>query len=310
MNRTTRVAVTSRSFSRHPTLRAELMARYAQVTFNDAGMKLEKDQLVEFLRGHHKAITALERLDEYVLARLPELQVIGKYGVGLDMIDLAAMRRFGKRLGWTAGVNSRAVAEFALALIIMMLRKVPAANREVLVGGWRQHVGGLLSGRVVGVVGCGCVGKELIRLLHPFGCAVIANDIVEYPDFYRENGVQPATLDQLLGRADVVTLHVPLDSSTRQLLSAQRLQLLKPTALLINTARGGIVDETALKAALKHGLLAGAAFDVFAEEPPRDLELLQLPNFFVTPHIGGSADEAILSMGRAAIDGLENNCVP
>jgi phosphoglycerate dehydrogenase-like enzyme len=265
---------------------------------------------VEFLRGHQKAITALERLDEYVLSRLPEMEVISKYGVGLDMIDLVAMRRFGKRLGWTGGVNSRAVAELAVALMILMLRRVPAANRELLSGTWRQHIGGLLSGRVVGVVGCGCVGKELIGLLRSLECTVLANDLINYEDFYATAGVQPVELDDLLSRADVVSLHVPLDSSTRNLLSARRLKLMKPTSILINTARGGIVDEVALKAALVGGELAAAAFDVFAEEPPTDYELLKLPNFFATPHIGGSAEEAILRMGRAAIDGLENNRVP
>src|ERR1700678_3879499 len=125
-----RVAVCSRSFSRNPILRAELLARYGRVKFNDAGLALCGDSLVEFLQGHEKAITALEVLDEDVLSRLPELQVIGKYGVGLDMIDLAAMRAHGKRLGWTGGVNRRAVSELVIAFAIAMLRHVPAANRE------------------------------------------------------------------------------------------------------------------------------------------------------------------------------------
>lgn len=310
MNRTIKVAVTSRSFSRNPTLRGELLARYEKVTFNDAGVQLEGDGLVEFLRGHTKAITALERIDEHVLARLPDLEVIGKYGVGLDMIDLQAMRRFGKRLGWTAGVNRRSVAELVVAFAIMLLRHVPAANREVLSGTWRQHVGGLLSGRTVGIVGCGCVGKDLVTLLRPFGCRVLVYDIATYPDFYTANHIEAVELDELLRRADLVSLHVPLDDSTRNLLSAEKLQLMKPTAVLLNTARGGIVDEAALKAALLDGRLAAAAFDVFRVEPPEDTVLLHLPNFLATPHIGGSAQEAILQMGRAAIDGLDDHSIP
>jgi D-3-phosphoglycerate dehydrogenase len=310
MNRETRVAVTSRSFSRNQTLRSELLARYECVTFNDAGLQLEGDLLVEFLRGHQKAITALERIDDYVLARLPELEVIGKYGVGLDMIDLPALRRHGKRLGWTPGVNRRSVAELVVAFAIMMLRQVPFANREALSGRWRQHIGGLLSGRVFGVIGCGHVGKDLVGLLRPFGCTLIANDIVDHHEFYVRNDVESTNLDDLLRRADIVSLHVPLDMSTRNLLSEARLCLLKSTAILINTARGGIVDERALKSALTNGNLAAAAFDVFSQEPPGDLELLQLPNFFATPHIGGSAHEAILQMGRAAIEGLEAHAIP
>src|SRR5258708_4958774 len=150
MNDSVKVAVCSRSFSRNPILRAELLQRYQQVTFNDEGRELSGDSLVEFLRGHDKAITALEVVDASVLSRLPELKVIGKYGVGVDMIDLVAMRALGKRLGWTGGVNRRSVTELVLSFAIAMLRHVPSAYREVLAGGWRQHIGGYLTGRTVG----------------------------------------------------------------------------------------------------------------------------------------------------------------
>jgi phosphoglycerate dehydrogenase-like enzyme len=310
MNRTDRVAVCSRSFSRNAALRAALLERYEHVTFNDAGLSLEGDALVAFLKGHSKAITALETVDEQVLAQLPELQVIGKYGVGLDMIDLAAMRSHGKRLGWTGGVNRRSVAELVIAFAITMLRQVTVANREVLSGTWRQLVGGQLSGRTVGIVGCGHVGKEVVRLLKPFECKILAHDKVDYADFYREWDVQPTGLDTLLAQSDVVTLHLPLDASTRDILSSERLHAMRPGSVLINCARGGIVDEAALKQVLIDGPLSAAAFDVFAKEPPADRELLELPNFLATPHIGGSAAEAIFLMGMSAIDGLDVNDIP
>jgi len=306
VNRTHRVAVCSRSFSKHPVLRAELLARYEKVTFNHAGLSLHGDSLVDFLRGHDKAITALEVVDANVLSQLPELKTISKYGVGLDTIDQQAMRTYGKRLGWTPGVNRRSVAELVIAFAISMLRHIPASNREVVAGTWRQHVGGQLSGRTVGIVGCGNVGQEVVQLLRPFGCRILVNDIREYPAFYEEHSIEPVPLDSLLADADVVTLHVPLDETTRGLLHAGRLARMKPSAILINTARGTIVDEAALKRALKEGRIAAAAFDVFAAEPPQDNELLSLPNFLATPHIGGSADEAILAMGRAAIEQLED----
>ena len=310
MNDSVKVAVCSRSFSRNSILRAELLQRYQQVTFNDEGRELSGDSLVEFLRGHDKAITALEVFDASVLSRLPELKVIGKYGVGVDMIDLVAMRALGKRLGWTGGVNRRSVTELVLSFAIAMLRHVPAAHREVLAGGWRQHIGGYLTGRTVGIVGCGHIGKDLVLLLRAFECPILANDILDFPDFYAAHDVEAVNLDSLLRRSDVVTLHVPLNSSTRGMLDARRLALLKSTAVLINAARGGLVDEIALKGMLRDNRLAAAAFDVFAIEPPSDQELLSLPNFLVTPHIGGSAHEAILAMGRAAIRGLDENAVP
>lgn len=310
MNTTSKVAVCSRSFSRNTVLRAELLARYQRVTFNDAGIQLKGDGLVDFLKGHEKAIIALETVDEAVLSQLPELRVISKYGVGLDTIDMAAMRAHGKLLGWTGGVNRRAVSELVISSIIAMLRHVPAANREVVAGTWRQHVGGNLSGRTVGIIGCGHIGKDLTPLLRAFGCRILVNDIRAYPDFYAAHEVEPVSLETLLTRSDVVTLHVPLDNGTRGMLDARRLALLKPTAVLINAARGGLVDEAALKAMLRDGRLAAAAFDVFESEPPHDAELLALPNFLATPHIGGSSHEAILAMGRAAIAGLDENGVP
>lgn len=307
MNTVTKVAVCSRSFSRNPILRAELLSRYSDVTFNDKGLQLEGDSLIEFLKGHEKAIVALETINDLVLSQLPDLHVISKYGVGLDMIDMAAMSKFHKRLGWTGGVNRRSVSELVISFAISLLRHVPEAHREVLKGTWRQHVGGLLSGRTVGIIGCGYVGKDLVTLLKPFGCNIMVNDIQDYPDFYKKNDINPVGLDELLKKSDVITLHVPLDTSTRNMLDAQRLSLMKSTCVLINAARGGLVDEVALKNLLKENKVAAAGFDVFAIEPPQDYELLELPNFLVSPHIGGSAEEAILAMGQSAISGLDEN---
>ncbi|MCB2100609.1 MAG: phosphoglycerate dehydrogenase [Rhodobacterales bacterium] len=301
----TRVAVTSRSFSRHPVLRAELAARYPNVTFNDEGLSLKGDALADYLAGHDKAVIALETVDGPLLDRLPDLKVIAKYGVGLDMLDLDAMTARGVSLGWTGGVNKRSVTELVLSFAIALLRHVPAANAEVRSGTWRQHVGRQLTDRTVGIVGCGHVGKDLATVLRALGCRVLAHDIKDFPDFYAAQGVEPVGLEDLLRTADVVTLHLPLDASTRGILSADRLALLRPDAILINTARGGLVDEAMLKAMLLDGRLAGAAFDVFATEPPEDAALIALPNFLATPHIGGSAEEAILAMGRAAIAGLD-----
>ena len=155
------IAVTSRSFSSNHILREELLLNYQNVTFNDLGLKLEGDTLVEFLRGHNKAITALEKIDDTVLSQLPNLKVISKYGVGTDMIDMKALQKHGVKLGWTGGVNRRSVSELVISFTIALLRHVPASHREVLSGTWRQHVGGYLSGRTVGIIGC--QGSDLIE---------------------------------------------------------------------------------------------------------------------------------------------------
>jgi D-3-phosphoglycerate dehydrogenase len=306
----TRIAVASRSFSRHPVLRRELEARFTDSSFNETGATLSGPALIEFLRGHQRAILSLEVMDDAVFEAVPELRVIAKYGVGLDSIDLVAMRRHGIRLGWTGGVNRRSVAELVISFAIALLRLVPQANAELRGGDWRRHVGRQLSDCTVGIIGCGHVGKDLARLLHGFGCHVLAHDILDFPAFYREFGIEAVALEDLLRRSDVVTLHVPLDAATRNMLNADRLCLMRPQAILINAARGGLVDEDALYAVLDAGRLAGAAFDVFATEPSDNLDLISLPNFIATPHIGASSEEAILAMGRAAIQGLDDNKVP
>lgn len=304
-NTLARVVVASRSFSRHPELRRELLARYENVTFNESGRALSGTDLAIFLQGHDKAVTALEVIDEELLAQLPQLKVIGKYGVGLDMIDLDAMDRHGVRLGWTGGVNKRSVAELVVAAAISLLHRTAESHAEVRAGQWRQLQGRQLSGRTVGIVGCGHIGKDAALLLRAFGCRILAHDIRDFPDFYAANGVVAASLDELLAEAEIVTIHLPLDASTRGMFDARRLQAMRRGSCLINIARGGIVDEVALKSALKNGDLAGAALDVFTEEPPLDLELLNLPTLIATGHIGGSTEEAVLAMGRAAIAGLE-----
>jgi D-3-phosphoglycerate dehydrogenase len=305
-----RVAVAARSFVRNPTLRAELQAKYPDATFADGMAVLDGDDLVAVLRGHDRAIVGLERIDDRILEQLPELKVISKYGVGLDGIDVAAVARRGIKLAWTGGVNRRSVAELTLAFAIALLHRVPECDVAMRRGQWQKLVGRELTGKTVGIVGCGFVGQDLVRLLAPFTCQVLAHDIRDYPAFYAAHRVTPVGLDALLRSADVVTLHVPLDLSTRGMVGPAQIASMRQGSFLINTARGGLVDESALADALEGGHLAGAACDVFQMEPDANPRLIAMPTFLGTPHIGGSAQEAQLAMGRAAIDGLEHARVP
>lgn len=299
------VAVASRSFSRNSTLRAELIARCPHATFNDTNRVLGGDELVSFLRGHTKAITGLDVLTESVFRRVPELRLVSKYGVGLDMIDLDAARRRGVVVRWTPGVNRQSVAELTIAFMIALCRRLVPLASDLRAGIWGNGRGGRqLSSATIGIVGCGHVGQTVARLCRAFGSRVLANDIIDRTEFYRAHDVEAASLDRLLRDSDIVSVHTPLDASTRGLIDAGAIASMKPTAFLVNTARGGIVDETALKRALVDKRIAGAAVDVFATEPPDDAELLQLPNFIGTPHVGGSTVDAVLAMGRAAIAGL------
>ena len=177
-------------------------------------------------------------------------------------------------------------------------------------GVWRNRQGQQLSQRTVGVIGCGNVGKDLAVMLRSLGCVVLSHDILDFPEFYAAQQIVDVELDDLLRRADVVSLHVPLDDSTRGMLSADRLALDEAGRRARQHGPRRAVDEAALKDMLSDGRLGGAAFDVFATEPPQDEELLTLPTFLATPHIGGSSEEAALAMGRAAIRGLDDNRLP
>lgn len=300
-----KVAVTSRSFSKNKFLRAELLKKYSDVKFNDEGKSLSNQDLIEFISDCDKVITALEVINEKILSQLPNLKVISKYGVGLDMIDLKAMADHDVKLGWQGGVNKRSVSELTLSAMISMRHKSIYANQEVRSQKWYQVRGNLLSNSTIGIIGCGHIGKDLVKLLQPFQCQILTYDILDFPEFYLEYDVEPVDLEILLSNSDIVSIHIPLDSSTQNFLSKDRLAKMKKGSILINYARGGLVDEEALKHMILNKKISGAALDVLAKEPPSDFDLTTLDNVFVTPHIGGSTDESIKKMGLAAIDGLD-----
>ena len=269
------------------------------------------DELVVFLSDRDAAIMGLENLTADMLDQLPELKIISRMGVGLDNVDPGMLRDRGIRIGWTGGTNRRSVAELMIAFSICALRHVGPLYAAMRNGERPRHqMGRQLSGRVVGLHGCGNVGKDVVRLLQAWDCEILAHDLLDFPEFYDEFGVTPVSFEDLVTRSEVVSLHIPLDDTTRGLYSAGVLDLMRDDAVLINTCRGGIIDEYALKQRLMEGRLAAACIDAFAVEPPTDDELLNAPNFLCTPHIGGSAEEARLAMGRAAIDGIEDNFLP
>jgi D-3-phosphoglycerate dehydrogenase len=284
---------------------SELGERFANLRLNEAGASLSGDDLVAHLQGAERAVIALEKIDAAILAQLPELKIIGKYGVGLDNIDMAALRDHGVKLGWTGGVNRLAVAELALELMLGGLRKTWESRDLAKSGGWRQIRGRQLSGKTVGIIGFGHVGREVARLLAPFQVRLLVNDIKDVSQAAAAAGAELADQDQIFEQADVITLHTPKTEHTARMINARALTLMKPDAVLVNTARGGLVDEAALCAALSEDRIGAAALDVFESEPPGDNPLIKLTNFVATTHIGGSSEEAVLAMGRAAIAGLE-----
>lgn len=300
----THIVVASPSFSRHPVLRQELLTLFPQAHFHDGEKVLAGQALLEHLGSAEAAIIGTERVDDTLLAVLPQLRFIVKYGVGLDNIDHEACKKRGVGIGWTPGVNARCVAELTLGFMLGLTHNVFHTSTLLRQGNWHKRGGVQLTGKTIGIIGIGHVGREVIRLLAPFDCRILGNDIEDRSDFCREWQVAAADKETIYASADIVSLHVPLTPLTRSLINAQTLALFKPGAFLINTARGPVVEQGALQTALSSGALGGAALDVFDPEPPTDLEFLSNPKLIATPHIGGNADEAILAMGRSAIGHL------
>lgn len=308
-----RVAVPAISFCQQDNLVSRLLKLYpdSRVNVECIPRYHSEEDTIEYLRDCDAAIVSFERINDRVLSALPQLKVVSKLGVGLDKIDPAAMRKHGVRLGWTAGVNSRAVAELTLTILLAALRNVIPLNQAMRAGQRPlQRLGRQLSGRVVGIHGCGHIGQEVVKLLQPFNCEILACDIKDYAGFYQSHGVEPVGMDAMLQRSEIVSIHLPVTKKTLGLYSDEVLAKLREGAILINTARGRIVDEAALRERLKSGKIGAACFDVFALEPPDDDELLNLPNFISTPHIGASTEEARWQMGITAIDGLQDNFLP
>jgi D-3-phosphoglycerate dehydrogenase len=301
------VKVTSPSFSKNETLVMELAELPFRVVLNSTGERFEADSLARYLADADAAIVGLEKITPALLDKCPKLQLVAKYGVGLDNVDLEACRQRGVAVGWTPGVNRYAVAEQTVAYLIGLNRNLFFASRKLREGIWDKTGGRQISGLTIGIIGLGNVGRELVRLLQPFGCRILANDITDIRAFCRETGVVSATKDEIFAQADVVTLHVPLTRETRHLINAGTLGRMKPDAFLLNTSRGDVVDQQALKDALKSGRIAGAALDVYAAEPPTDMEFLKLPNLFCTPHIAGNSVEAVVAMGRSALHHLRQH---
>jgi D-3-phosphoglycerate dehydrogenase len=300
-----KIAVTSPSFSKNKRLREETLKYFEDVKFNLEGKRFKKDELIEYLKEADGAIIGLEPIDREVLEACSNLKYISKYGVGLNNIDLDECKRRGVKIGWRGGVNRLSVAEMALGFMLMLSRNLYITSNLLKRGIWQKDGGFELSGKTIGIIGVGFIGKELIRLLEPFNCKILVNDIVNQESYYRVHGLIEATKEEIYKEADIISIHTPLDETTKDLITLREFEMMKPTALLLNTARGGIVNEADLKYALKNGLIAGAGIDAYTIEPPVDRELIELPNLIATPHIGGNSKEAVLAMGLNAIKNLK-----
>ena len=303
-----KIVAISPSFSKHDKLQNELLLSFPDAKLNREGLRFSKQELIAFIGDADAVIVGLEEIDDNLLESCPNLKIVSKYGVGLNNIDLDACQKRGIQIGWTGGVNRLSVAEMTLGYMLMLCRNLYMTSNQLKQGIWNKSGGFHLSGKTVGVIGVGFIGKEVIRLLQPFGCTILVNDIIEQSDYYREHGLHKASKEEIYASADIITIHTPLDKTTEGMINRNVFTAMKPSAFVLNSARGGIINENDLKHALQNNLIAGAAIDAYAEEPPSDKELLNLPNLICTPHIGGNAEEAVEAMGLSAIHHLREYC--
>ena len=237
------------------------------------------------------------KMTRELVEKANKCQIIARVGVGLDNIDQDAAKEKNIRVINAVEGAITAVAELVIGLMLSMAREIPRADREIRNGNWikKELMGTELKGKYLGIVGLGNIGKRLGRLARALNMNIIGYDVTEIDnEFSKEVGLMKADLDTLLSSADYVSFHVPLLDSTRHMINAEKLKMMKNTARIINTARGGVIDEEALYNSLKEGSLAGAALDVFEVEPATGNKLITLPNFVATPHMGAQTKEAQL----------------
>ena len=257
-------------------------------------------ELARLLDGVAGAIVSTDPFDAAVLDRAPGLRVIARVGVGIDSIDVEAATRQGIAVCITPGANAATTADHAVALMLAALRRIPEHDRAVRAGGWPRGEDATpweLSGATVGLVGYGTIGRLVARRLDGFAVRILACDPAPPP---AADGVEPVQLDALLRASDVVSLHVPLTPATAGLMDRRRIGLMRREAVLVNTARGGLIDEAALIDALERRRIRAAGLDVFADEPPASPRLRRLPNLILTPHMGGVSERSVAEMTRQA----------
>lgn len=300
-----KVLVTPTSFLQNTKAKEKIEA-FAEVVYNDLGRPLKGDEILERLAGVDGYIAGVDYITADVIEKMPAgVKVISRYGAGVDRVDIPACAKKGVKVANTPGANSVAVCELAFGLMLCAARNIPKLHNAVEKGEWPRSEGTELSGKTLGIVGMGAIGKNLATRAIAFGMSVQAYDPYFDQGFAAVNGIKKAGLDELLSSSDFISLHVPLTDETRHMVDAARIAKMKKGAIVINTARGGLIDEVAAADAIRSGHLGGMGLDAFEQEPLVDSPLKGLDRVIFTPHTGAHTAEAVEAMGMMAVD----NCI-
>jgi D-3-phosphoglycerate dehydrogenase len=298
---TQRVLVATRSFgSTSPKPWEVLTEAGCEVVKADMNLEMTEARLIDLLKDVDGAIIGVVPMTAHVLQSAPCLKVVSMHGVGVDHVDLSAAAKLGIVIANCPGTNDQAVADLTIGLMISIARKIPQVDRHLHQGGWGRYSGNELWKKTLGLIGMGRIGRGVAKRALGFDMQVLVYDPYVRQDQIDLPDVRLTSIEEVLRGADFLSLHAVLNDETRNLMSTAQFQLMKSSAYLVNTARGGLIDEQALYQALTSGLIAGAALDVFVDEPPAGSPLLELENVVLTPHIGAHTKEAIERMGVVA----------
>lgn len=274
------------------------------LVFNPGGKPLLEEELVSLLEGCTGCIAGVDHFNSKVIENTNGLKVISRYGVGVDQVDLAAARAKNIIVCNTPGANSQAVADLTIGLLLCLVRKIPILDKKTREGQWPRSNGVELYKKTIGILGLGAVGKAVARRAAGFSMKVLAYDPFINREYAGENGIIPADFDTVIREADFLCLHFPLTDSTRHEISADVMKAMKKGAIIINTARGGLIDESAAYELLVSGHLGGLGLDVYEDEPPSKSPLFELENVVFTPHTAAHTAEAITAMAEMSVQNL------
>ena len=280
-----------------------LKAAAIEYVFNPYKKVLTTDQLIECLKDAPYLIAGTEKITENVFRKNPQLRIISRCGVGMDNIDILAAKKYNVLIKTVASTPELAVAELTLALMLNLLRNVGQADADIRSNAWNKYMGSLLTGKTVGILGFGKIGQKIFALLTPFQVNCLIYDLVENLSVFPRREKQFLPLKEVLKRSDIVTIHLPYTTKTHYLIDTAQLKLMKPTAVLINTSRGGIINEKALIESLTQGKIKGAALDVFEQEPYQG-PLAKMKNVVLTAHMGSYTSETRAIMEYEAMEGI------
>lgn len=300
-----KILITPRSFASISKNPMEMLEEKGyEIIKNETGKPLNNKEMSVLIEDVDGIIIGIDDLNAGIIKQAHNLNVISKYGVGVDNIDIKAATTHGIVVTNTPKANINAVADLTFALMLALARRIPEADRETKVGNWKKFIGTSVWRKKLGVIGLGKIGRQVVKRARGFEMEILCYDIIQDEEFARQFGVRYVDLETLLKESDYITIHTPLNDATRDMIGYKELEMINENAFLINTSRGGIIDEKALYDALKNNKIKGTALDSYKEEPPENSLLVELENIIMTSHNGAYTKEAINNMGIQAAQNL------